>query len=403
MQLPTIKIPSRIREGKSYGMGSGFFDDLGDTLWSGVTGLTDALSGALQDIIHTVEQIGETIALVVRACMGQVSWSSVLDSLGTVFQDIGSAMVLLDPTRQLFDWLGSAKLTAHAFAELDKFTGGDLTTLKNLSDLPGRVLRGDPISKNELIKDALFIIQVVAIIVTFPEGLGVAVAMMIGKQVCAKQTEARDVCMAAFEVVGIAVGDWAADWSTATEDLADTSLETEFDNLPAEGSIEDAYNSIAADAGDAGTTSATTAATDVASHYDTVQGYLSDAAGTVLENQGITLVTREASILCQTNQWAGRNECNIMSTVLADYLKQDEDTDWTSFLAKEIGKIGMIELMLQWFPKNSPEYLALQRHLIVQVPTPLITPPVVTTQAGLNPWTFLILAAGAASVVMGAS
>lgn len=421
MQLPIFIAPPIRRRSfgsREAGMSGGFFDDLADTLWDSVTGLTSALGSALNDIVHAVEKIGETVALIVRACLGDANWSDVLDELGSVFQDIGGALILLSPSNQLFSWLSTSRLTAHAFHELDKFTGGDITTLKNLSTLPGRVLAGEPIATNELIKDALMVIEVVAIILTFPEGLAVAVAMMVGKQVCSHQTEAKEACMLAFEIVGLAVGGWAADWAAS----GDTALEDEFENLSSDGSIEDAWLEVGDDTisdtsdldvyGDVGITDdavaagADTAAGSSGGIVDTIAPYLEDAGQTVLTNEGITLITREANVLCQTNKWAGRNECQILSQVLNDYLKSDDDEDWVEFLADEIGKIGAEELMLQWFPHMSPEWIAINSKKPPVVNTVnVVGVPQNSTQyvTGVNPWTFLLVAAGAATFLLGAT
>lgn len=299
-------------------------------------------------------------------------------------------MVWLDPTRQLFDWLENAKLTGHSFKELDKFTGGWMTDIRNLSDLPGRVLRGDAISKEELIRDALFVIEVVVIIVGFPESLAVVAATMIGRQICSHQTEARDACMVAFQIAGIAIGGWIADWSSA----GDIGLEAEFDALPETGSIEDAFISVDAAAGVTESAGAGTGTSLLA--------HLTTATGQVLENQGIDVLTRQASLLCQSQKWAGRNECNILAEVVGDYVKSDSGEEWSDFLASEIAKIGAEELMLQWFPANSPEHAAIKKQWQIKYVDVPVNNQVVQ-KASINPWTVVLLAAGAASVIMGGS
>lgn len=341
-----LKIFLRQKKSRTSGLGD-FWSDLSDTISDGVSGLTEALGSALTEIVHTVEQIGRTISLIVEACLGNVSWNDVLGSLGKVFQDIGTAMVFLDPTRQAYNWLSKAPLTAHAFHELDKFTGGYLTTIANLSDLPGRVLRGDAISKYELIKDALFVIEVVVMIVTFPEGLALMVGMMVGRNVCSHQTEAKEACMAAFQIVGIAVGDWAGTGDTFFEALENAGL-------------------------------------------------------TFLRQTGVNVATRELVRACQENQWAGGGECQILGTVMADYIKSGATDDWSTFLANEIAKLGMQQLMLAWFPPQSREHQAiLKRSPAWNVVNVTGSQSAAVTTSKLNPLTYLMLAAGAATLLVG--
>lgn len=343
-----LKIFLSQKKGRTRGMGD-FWSDLGSTLTDGVAGLTEALGFALEEIVHTIGQIGETIALVVRACLGQVSWQDVLGSLGKVFQDIGTAMVFLDPTRQAYNWLSTAPLTAHAFHELDKFTGGYITNIANLSDLPGRVLRGDAISTLELIKDALFVITVVMMIVTFPEGLAVMLAMMLGRQVCSHQTEAQGACMAAFQIAGLVVGDWAG-----TGDDFLTALEN------------------------------------------------SDM--TFLSSTGLNIATREVVHLCQAGKWAGGVECQEMGTVLADYIKSGGRQDWSTFLANELVRIGRDDVVLALYPPNSREAIAIKKQRaswnLVNLPGPTGAQVV---SAKTNPLTYVMLAAGALALVAGSA
>ncbi len=335
---------SFLREKKSRsGMGD-FWSDLGNTVTDAISGLSEAVGKAFDAIVKTVGQIMQTLALVIEACVGQVSWKDVLNSAGKVFQDIGSVLVAIDPLRIVYTWLSKAPLTSHAFHELDKFTGGMLTGITNLSDLPGRVLRGDAISKTELIRDALFVIEVVAIVFTGPVGLGLVVGSMFGREVCKHQTEYQGACMGVFQIVGAAVGDYAASSSA----FLDT---------------------------------------------------LSDAGEKYLTNQGITAATQVAVVQCQKSDWAGKKECQIMGTVLADYIKSDGSQDWETFLGTEIVKLGVPDMMLQWFPPNSPEHAAIQKQWTVTSVTGSTAPATVIQK--MNPWTYFLLAAGAVTLAVG--
>ena len=357
--------------GKTYGMHGGFFDDLGSTLWDGVDGLTTALGSALNAIVHTVEQIAQTIRLVVEACIGQVSWNDVLGSLGKTFQDIGQVLVSGDPLRTTYNWLATAPLTAHAFHELDKFTGGLLTGVTNLSDLPGRAMRGDPISKVELIQDALAALQVVMMIVTFPVGLGIMVGMMLGKEICNHQTEAKDACNAAFIIAGAAVGGWSETWGASDDQM----LDAEFNALPANATMDQVDASVT----------------------PTFSTYLQSAASNYMTAQGIGVVTQRANFLCQSDKWATRDECRILTTIAGDYAKSGGDVDWVTFLATEVGKLGVQQLMITFLPQGSPERVAIEKNWIVQT-----TPAVPAVAAGSsNMMKFLLLIGGATLLMAG--
>lgn len=358
------------------GLGANFFDQLGDTVWDAVTGLNNALEGWITSAINTIKQLGETLALIVRACVGDVSWSEVLKSAGKVFQDIGAVVYYLNPFRAGYEWLKQAPLTAHAFNELDKFTGGMITNAVNVSDLVARAMRGDPISKTELVKDAILIIQVCAII--FSGGsyliIGAMIGTMVGRQVCSKQTEAKDACMAAFQIAGAAVGGWGDSITAA----ASSEMTVAEENAWLQG--DDAYSQF----------------------LDTsLEGHLTAAGQKYLTDQGIDLISQGAVRMCQKGHWSGSKECQIIGEVVNDYLKSPGDQEWDDFLASEIAKIGAEQLMMQWFPKNSRPYRAIQKKWQIRyVDAPSTTD--VTASQGLNPKALLLMAAAAAAVLVGA-
>lgn len=374
----------------------GFFDDLGDTLWDAVDGLADAMASAMTSIVNTVKQIGETIALVVRAAIGDVKWSEVFDSLGKVFQEVGNILVVINPIRLATNFLKEAPLTSHAFNELDKFTGGMLTTATNVSDVVWRSIRGDPISKYELIQDAIFIIQIAAIIFTGPVALGIMVGTMVGREVCSKQTEAKDACLVAFQIAGAAAGSWASaasglTWGAAAEITEDTALSAAEQEAWLAG--DEAYQAFLQRQAEQIALSQTTA----------FLPHLSAAAENYLLSQGIGVASQQLANLCDKQGWAGGKECDILAEVAGNYVRNEltNQIPFEEFLATEVARIGVEELMLQWFPPESPEYQAIKRQWqikYVNVPVPGET---VIKQTGLSAGTLLLLAAGAATFLLG--
>jgi hypothetical protein len=395
----------------SAGMGD-FWQDLGSTLEIKIAGLTEALGDAIQHILYGVGKLGETIALLVRAIIGDVSWQEVLDSLGEVFQEVGTIMVLLSPTHQSFTWLQQAPLTAHAFRELDRFSGGILTNIYNVSTLPGRVLRGDAISKQELIADVIFIIQVLLIVFTAGTWvvIGAMIGTMVGKEVCKHQTEARDACLVAFQILGAAMGAWGealynagftaaeeAAWlegpeaySAYLEQQAEAGVLTEAEQQ-AWLNGDQAYASFLEREAEQAAVSSSTS----------FLPHLASASEDYLTRIGIDEVTKQAAVLCQQIGVVGSNECQILSQVAANYVKSPTDQEWPEFLSQEIARIGAEQLMLQWFPESSAEHAAIKKQWelrYVDVPVD----QTVVVQKSLDPKTFLLAAGAAAFLIAGA-
>lgn len=75
-------------------------------------------------------------------------------------------MVELNPLHIGYSLLSTNPITGHLFRELDKFTGGLFTSVESIATLGGRALRGDAISKKELISDAMFVCKVALVIVS---------------------------------------------------------------------------------------------------------------------------------------------------------------------------------------------------------------------------------------------
>lgn len=375
---------------------SGFLDDLGTSLWEVVDGMADAVGAAMTSVVNAVKQMGETIALVIRAAIGDVKWSEVLHSLGEVFQDVGNVLVVINPIRLYTNFLKEAPLTSHAFNELDKFSGGMISTGVNVSDVVWRSIRGDPVSKYELLQDAIFIIQVAAIVFTGPVGIGIMVGTMVGRQVCSKQTEARDACMVAFQIAGAAAGTWASaasglTWGTAAEIADESTLSAAEEEAWLAG--DDAYQAFLQ-----------RQAEQVALQQTTeFLPHLSAAAENYLLSQGIGVATQQLSNLCDKQGWAGGKECDILAQVAGNYVRNEmtNNIPFEEFLAQEVARVGAEELMLQWFPPSSPEHQAIKRAWQIKRTTYEVPQYVVQEGGGIG--AFLLLAAGGAMVLMGAS
>lgn len=385
------------------GMGGGFLDDVFDFGLDGVNGLLDAIEGSLQSVIKVIEHIGETIALIVRAAFGDVSWDEVLNEMGKIFQDVGAVFIYLNPITMSYNWFSQSRLTAHAFNELDKFSGGMLTSGANVSSLVFRAMRGDPISKAELVGDLVFIIKVGLLVVTAgAAGVWVAaggfVGAAIGREVCKHQTEAVQACQVTFAILGAALGGWAEALSNATAE------ETAF--LAGDAAYEDFLREQAAQGFTAAEESAWLAGDQAYATYlnsaagsgsTSLLAHLADASSELLNKIGYDMITQEAIKKCKQGQWVGGHECELLGRIAGKYLKAPEGTDWAEFLGREAVMIGAEELLLQWFPPASNEFQSIQQWQIKYVDVPVEQRRVIVS--GFNPKILLVGAAMAAALV----
>jgi hypothetical protein len=298
-----------------------------------ITGLSQVTGQLLLNTVQNVGAVITTIGDAVVHATGQVITPNVINNLGVVTRAYFDVLAKVSPERNMYNFLSHDPLVGHAFRELDKFSGGMITDATNVSDLVARAGRGDAISKQELVKDAIFGLKVAAIVTGGGAVAGGMIGNMVGNQVCKNQTDGQDACRMAFTVIGAAGG----------ADLADLVSDTPLDY--------------------------------------TFSDYLSDAASNTFSTKAQSAISQTAVNLCKQNQWAGATECTILGTIASDYLKAPEGTDWLSFLASEAGKIGALVMMANAFPPGSPERIAIQNQLAKTpagkspLPRPKSTPP----------------------------
>jgi hypothetical protein len=119
--------------------------------------------------------------------------------------------------------------------------------------------------------------------------------------------------------------------------------------------------------------------------------------------RGIDEGTQELVRVCQTQGWAGGRECEIMSEIAGNFVKNElvGNQPWDEFVASEIARVGAEELMLQWFPADSKEAQAIRRrYQIKYVDVPVDQTIVKRT---LDPKAILLAAGAVAAIIMGAS
>lgn len=130
---------------------------------------------------------------------------------------IGTALKELNPITLITRGLSTNPLTEHLYRELDKLTGGLLTSAANIAELPGKALRGDPISQADLLEALELALKVVAIVATGGSSAAVIAASSNQlKKGTLGQTALGNALLSIGEAVGIAVAVNSAASNVAT-------------------------------------------------------------------------------------------------------------------------------------------------------------------------------------------
>jgi type III secretion system FlhB-like substrate exporter len=93
---------------------------------------------------------------------------TVPTSVKGIIKDVGKVggqyAQAINPLQQIKSIATKIPVISDVYRETDKFTGGTITKLTNVSNLPAKALQGKPISKQELIEAAMVTAQVAAIV-----------------------------------------------------------------------------------------------------------------------------------------------------------------------------------------------------------------------------------------------
>jgi hypothetical protein len=121
------------------------------------------------DVISAAEQFLNQVAQIIHnlgVAIANINWQQLANNIGMIASVVANVLLQATPMYYLYNGLSSNPLTSHAFRELDKLTGGLITDVANIQTLPLRVVRGDPITKDECIRDGLLGLKVAAIILS---------------------------------------------------------------------------------------------------------------------------------------------------------------------------------------------------------------------------------------------
>lgn len=189
---------------------SGPFEDIRDAIGSVLGGAANVLKmieNAIVNILAEIKAGLESIVIGIANAIKSVDWNDVIKKLGEIG---GNILMYTNMTYLTSSFMRQFPLTKHLYNEVDKISGGSLTTIENLNTLTGRVMRGDAISKEECIRNALFMIRVAAVMMAGPAGSAAMNAMLVSqvagqlKQGTLGQTELGRTLLGIAEVAGYA-------------------------------------------------------------------------------------------------------------------------------------------------------------------------------------------------------
>jgi len=350
-------------------MGSDLFQNPFDAISDALAGGRDFLGEALNNVNANLQIVMDQLDRNLHDVWNNLDMDNVFKSLGEIVQQFANIMVRINSATLWYDFLTTNEVTRHSFAELDKFSGGMLTSYVNVSTLIARAARGDAISKVELLKDAVFALQVVSVLYGGPAAAGALLGALTGKEACKNAGDAKDACTAAFIIAGAAVGSYTG---------------------AVYGTGAGAATGAAAEAG---------AGAGEAAAEGSFSDYLEEASYDYIQERITEEGTRQAVVLCQNGHLLGDKECVILGQIAKDFINSDAD-NWPEFLAEEVARIGVSLLIEQIFPRKSPEAVAIRRRYL-SPPDPMVTNVVVIGPDGLpvaqnkKPSKFLWVAGGA--------
>jgi hypothetical protein len=318
--------------------------DVVDFVGTALEGARKAVEGIGKSLIKSVKELGACLVLIARAAVGDVSWKEVAKKLGDISREIANIFVLANPIRLAGEILEKSNLTRHAFNELDKFTGGMLRTAINISTLPMRALRGDPITKEELLKTALFAVQVVALAIGGAVAAGIMVGGWVGREVCKKQTKMQNECMAAFQILGALVGDYAT--------AAENALFQQSVNVATREAVNQCQKNKWTGSKECDFLGQMASAYVTSGAKDNWTDFLVSEAERVGTRVVLNKATELAQQACKEKNWSGDAECDALGNMLSKYILSSEPRkEWQVFLAEEAAAIGVKSLADRLIPK----------------------------------------------------
>ena len=310
--------------------------------------------------IVTVTNVVNEILKRVSEELSKINWEELGKSVGNVAQAAFNLSHQIDPNRNIVQFLEHQDLTRHSFNELNKFSGGLIKNTVNTGTLINRAGRGDAISKQELVTDAITLIQIAVLASGGGPAIGGFIGSRTGKELCKGQGDHKGICEAAFTILGIAAGSYT---------------QATYFPTPAEQAAQAAQDQAVI----VGSEGASEAATK------TLNDFILEAGIKYGEEKVISMASREVIKACQNSNIIGDRECAILGQVGANYasqVAQGKDVKWIEFLAEQAATVSAALMLERLFPPDSPEGVAL-RNKRRQLEEMVIVNRVTTTK---TPW-----------------
>ncbi len=155
-----------------------------------------------KNIFQQMDLIGKTMSLAVFKDEDTLSYSGALHLGGEV---LGKVYKEINPVHLTNEFLRNNPVFAHSFNELDKLTGGLLTSIENVTQLPGDAIAGEPISPARIAEALEMMLKVAAIV--FSGGSATAIIGVTSSQLkkgTLGQTELGRALLSIGEAVAIA-------------------------------------------------------------------------------------------------------------------------------------------------------------------------------------------------------
>lgn len=181
-------------------MGGNLFDDAARSILDAFAPITDIIFKITDFIIGGIVRLIERAILAIIKVIREIDWKAIGAFIG---DKLGNFLANYNPFHLAWEFLKNFPLTAQLAKTLDELTGGLFTTLDRLSTLTGRALRGDPISKAELLHDTLFCIKVAVAIVSGPVGWVSFAAGQLKQGTLGRTALGRDI-LSIIEIAGYA-------------------------------------------------------------------------------------------------------------------------------------------------------------------------------------------------------
>jgi hypothetical protein len=155
-----------------------FWEDVANVATGGAYALTKRAAEETVNVINTVNIASINMTMGIVKSLENIDWTKVTDNIG---KGVGYVFVDLNPYHILAKALSEYPLTSHLYKGYDELLGGVLSTFDNLVTLEGRAARGDAITKEELVQDALLIVRVAMVYFAGPVGSAAYNAMFVAQ------------------------------------------------------------------------------------------------------------------------------------------------------------------------------------------------------------------------------